>query len=271
VHRALDATGAAVGPLVAWLVLWQLPRRYDVIFFTSFVLALLGVAALVLLVQENPRRPVRREAWESPWTEGLRVFVDAPLRRVIVLALAFGLVTVSDAFIYLLLVQRSHADAFWIPLFYTGTAVSFLILAVPVGYLADRIGRRRVFIGGHATLLGAYGVTLFRFLPWPWNAIAGVLLLGAYYAASDGVIAGLAGGLLPVDGRSTGFAWVATAISIGRLCSSVMFGFLWTVYGDGLALMTFTVALAAVMVAFGWVGRNGDAPAFGSRSGQYTA
>ena len=194
--------------------------------------------------------------------------MEAPLRRVIILALAFGLVTISDGFLYLLVVQRSQADAFWIPLFYTGTAVSFLILAIPFGYLADRIGRRTVFIGGHAPLLAAYGVTLGGFLPWPWNAVAAVLLLGAYYAASDGVIAGLAGGLLPVDGRSTGFAWVATAVSVGRLCSSVMFGFLWTLYGDGLALLIFTVALAGVMIAFGWFGRDGEAPALPLGSGR---
>src|SRR6266705_2627874 len=52
VHRALDAAGAAVGPVLAFVVLWQLPHRYDVIFLTSFVVALLGVMALVLLVIE---------------------------------------------------------------------------------------------------------------------------------------------------------------------------------------------------------------------------
>jgi MFS family permease len=268
VHRALDATGAAAGPLLAWLVLWEMPRRYDVIFFMSFVVAALGVAALVLLVEEAPRRLERGDPPPSPWAAGVGV-VEAPLRRVVILGLAFSLVTVSDGFLYLLVVQRSLADAFWIPLFYTGTAVSFLILAIPFGYLADRIGRRTVFIGGHAPLLAAYGVALGGFLPWPSNAVAAVLLLGVYYAASDGVIAGLAGGLLPVAGRSTGFAWVATAVSVGRLCSSVLFGFLWTLYGDRLALLIFTVALAAMMIAFGWFGRKGEAPALplGSGSG----
>jgi len=72
--------------------------------------------------------------------EALAVFADASVRRVLILAAAFGLVTIGDAFLYLLLVQRSAAGPEWIPLLYTGTAAAFLVLAIPVGYLADRIG-----------------------------------------------------------------------------------------------------------------------------------
>src|SRR5262249_54541903 len=61
VPRALDAAGAAIGPILAWLLLWELPRRYDVIFFTSFIVAVLGVAAVGLLVDENPHWHPRRE------------------------------------------------------------------------------------------------------------------------------------------------------------------------------------------------------------------
>jgi Major Facilitator Superfamily len=57
VHRALDAAGAAVGPVLAFVLLWQLPRRYDVVFFTSFVAGLLGIAALTLLVDADAPPP----------------------------------------------------------------------------------------------------------------------------------------------------------------------------------------------------------------------
>ena len=191
VHRALDAAGAArrTARRLARALAAAAALRRGLLYLVRA--GALGVAALVLLVQEGPRRTrAPRRSADLPWAEGLRVFAEAPLRRVAILALAFGLVTIGDAFLYLLIVQRSQAGALWIPLFYTGTALSFLMLAVPFGSLADRIGRRAVFIGGHAPLLAAYGVTLGGFLPWPWNAVAGVLLLGAYYAASDGVLAG---------------------------------------------------------------------------------
>jgi len=247
-HRALDAAGAALGPVVAFAVLWQLPRRYDVIFFISLVVAVLGVAALLLLVDEEPDRRHRPTSEPRPlWPGALAAFGDASVRPVMILAAAFGLVTISDAFIYLLLVQRAHVGAQWIPLLYTGTAVSFLLLAIPVGYAADRIGRRSVFLLGHVLLVLAYGAAFGGLGPWPWNALACVALLGGYYAASDGVLAGLASGLLSTQARAMGLAWVATAVSVARVCSAVVFGFLWTRAGDAIAVATFAIALIIVL------------------------
>jgi MFS family permease len=247
VHRALDAAGATVGPVLAFIVLRQLPHRYDVIFFASFIIALLGVAALALLVVEpGDRRASTRQAGPSG-VEAVTLFADPFLRRVLLLAAAFGLVTISDAFLYLLLVQRSHAGPEWIPLFYTGTAASFLVLAVPIGYVADQIGRRWIFIVGHAFLVFSYLAAFGWPAAWPWNAIACVALLGAYDASSDGVLASLASGLLPTGTRALGLAWVATAVSLARLSSSVTFGLLWTQAGERVAVLTFTTALIAVL------------------------
>lgn len=248
VHRALDAAGAALGPVLAFVVLWQLPRRYDVIFFASLVVAVLGVVALLLLVDEEPERRHGDASQPRPlWPGALAAFGDSAIRPVMVLAAAFGLVTISDAFIYLLLVQRAHAGAQWIPLLYTGTALSFLVLAIPVGYAADRIGRRSVFMIGHVLLVLAYGAAFGGLGPWPWNAVACVALLGGYYAASDGVLAGLASGLLSTQARAMGLAWVATAVSVARVCSAIAFGLLWTRAGDSIAVATFAIALIMVL------------------------
>ena len=247
IHRAMDAGGAALGPALAFVLLWQLPRRYDAVFFTSLVMALLGLAALLLLVDEYPdRRTSDRAAPASPWSHAVLAFADRRLRPIVALATVFSIVTIGDVFLYVLLVQRSNVSSYWIPLFYTGTAVSFLMLAFPVGYLADRIGRRRTFIAAHAPLLLAYGVAL-GFNAWPWNALICVALLGAYYAASEGVLAGLAASRLPAATRAIGLASVATAVSVGRMGSSMAFGFLWTRSGDLVAVLTFTSALLVIL------------------------
>jgi len=58
VHRAFDAAGAAAGPLLAFIVLWRLPRRYDVIFLVSFLVACVGLVALAVLVDDRADRPL---------------------------------------------------------------------------------------------------------------------------------------------------------------------------------------------------------------------
>jgi hypothetical protein len=85
---------------------------------------------------------------------------------------------------------------------------------------------------------------------WPWNAVACVVLLGTYYAASDGVLASLASGLLPAAGRAMGLACVDTASSVARLASAVVFGFVWTRFGDLRALSGFALGLGMVMLGF---------------------
>src|SRR5262249_31700687 len=54
VHRALDAGGSLLGPLIAFILLAQLPGAFDVLWITSFLFAILGVAALWLYVP-NPK------------------------------------------------------------------------------------------------------------------------------------------------------------------------------------------------------------------------
>lgn len=247
VHRAMDAAGAALGPILGFLLLWQFPRRFDIIFFSSFVAAVLGLAALGLLVQDVQQR--EEVAVERMRGVGFALLRDWSLRRVVILASAFGLVTISDAFVYVLLIQRSHAEVGWIPLFYTGTAIAFLLLAIPIGVVADRVGRGRVFVGAHLPLLLVYAMVLSGIPAWPWNAVLCVMLLGAYYAGSDGVLAGLASSLLPAPSRAMGLAWVDTATSVARFVSAIGFGVIWTRGGDVVALSVFAAALTFVFVA----------------------
>jgi MFS family permease len=254
VHRALDATGAAIGPVLAFALLWQLPQRYDVVFFTSFVAALLGIGALILLVDGDVQRPAAatESGTDRLWPEALAAFTNPAVRRILVLATVFGLVTIGDALIYLMLIQRSHASSEWIPLLYTGTAVSFLTLAVPAGYIADRFDKQRMFILGHGSLLLAYAVAAGGLVGWPWNAVACVVLLGTYYAFSDGVLPALASSRLPASTRAVGLAWVATGVGLARLSGSIGFGLLWTRAGDRIAVLTFSTALLVVACVGFW-------------------
>ncbi|WP_028800779.1 MFS transporter [Streptomyces sp. 142MFCol3.1] len=164
------------------------------------------------------------------------------LRRITVCALLLGLATVSDSFVYLLLQRRLGVPDRWFALLPLGTAAAFLLLAVPLGRLADRTGRWRVFLAGHGALLLAYGLLLSS---WHGTALpyAVLVLHGGFYAATDGVLMAAASDSVPRELRSSGLALVQTGQALARFACSLGFGAAWTAWGDRTALTASAVAL----------------------------
>lgn len=257
VHRAMDTTGALLGPLAAFAVLRATVDGYDAVFAVSGCVAALGVLVLVLFVprhvtaataataarQPEPRRPTLRDA--------LGLLRRPRLRRLTVCATLLGLTTVSDSFLYLLLQRDADLPAHLFPLLPLGTAAVFLTLAVPVGVLADRVSRRRLFLAGHGVLLAGYGLVL-----GPWHglpAVIAVLVLhGAFYAATDGVLAAATAGAVPAHHQGAGQALVGTGQALARFACSLAFGAAWNLWGPrtALALTAAALAVSAVVAAF---------------------
>jgi MFS family permease len=181
----------------------------------------------------------------------LRLLGDGRFRALVVVGALLSLVTVSDGFLYLTMQRRLGFTAGYLPLLYVVTALVYLTLAVPVGRLADRIGRARVFVAGYVLLLAVYAALLVpgaTSAAW-WLVLPLCLVLfGAYYAATDGVLMALASAMLPAEVRGSGLGLVTTATNLARLFASVLFGALWTWQGSEVALVAFAGALAVAAV-----------------------
>ncbi|WP_238013586.1 MFS transporter [Dactylosporangium sp. AC04546] len=273
VHRTMDSVGAFAGPLVAIAVLAAAGgQAFDAVFVTSFCIALLGVLVLVLFVHE-PRRPATAvpgaateatteataaataaaapEAAPDRRAVSMRAAAGLLRRRevrlVVAAAVVMGLATIGDGFVYLVLQQRHDLATGWFPLLAVGTNLAYLLLALPMGALADRIGRRRVWLGGFGALAAVYLLLALR--PGGWAALVlTVALYGAFYAATDGVLMALAGPLLPEQLRTTGIALVQSGQALAYLASSVLFGIAWQWWGAGAALLVAAGAAAAALV-----------------------
>ena len=256
VHRTLDTIGAAIGPLVAFALLAAVPGSYDSIFVVSFAFALLGVAVLVLFV------PNLRTAATTARI-GLRLMLreisGRSLRRPLLAAAVLGLLTVGDGFLYLSLQERDDFAAQYFPLLYVGTNIAYLALAVPLGRLADRVGRGRVLVAGHGALLASY---LLAALPAGGIGLTlgTLLLLGVFYAATDGVLPALISRLVPAEVRGSGIAAAQTVVALARFASSVLFGLLWSLQGSSRSLVLFAVLLAAMVPVAAWLLRGVGRP-----------
>jgi MFS family permease len=248
VHRALDTAGAVIGPLIAFGMLVLLPQGFHSIFFVSFCFALVGVAVLVLFVQ-NPGEQKAPRAKAPPLTmRSIAQLLAVPqFAAVIAAAGALALATMSDGFVYLGLQKNLGFGLHDLPLLYVATSVVYMALAVPVGRLADRVGFKRVFVLGYLLLLVVYAALV---IPGIGSAASIVVILafGAYYAATDGILAALASSLLPPDVRATGLSLVMTATSLARLLASVLFGAIWVLLGVHVAVAVFAVGIVLAAV-----------------------
>jgi MFS family permease len=244
VHRALDTAGAMIGPLLAFGLLWLNPGEFDPIFLASFCFGLVGLALLVLFVENRPI-PVADAAHVS-LRAAVRLLGRRRFATLSFVGAALAVFTISDGFLFLALQRHLDFEERLLPVLFVGTAGAFMLLAIPVGRLADRVGRGRVFVAGYMPLLAAYALLLIPGFGSVEIALF-LLLLGVYYAATDGVLMALASTTLPAALRGSGLALLVTATSLGRLLASIVFGTIWTWQDVDTAIAAFAVGLLLAM------------------------
>jgi Major Facilitator Superfamily len=252
VHRAMDAAGATIGPLTAFAVLMLAPGRFDQVFVVSFAMAVVGVAALWLFVDApGGARGAGAHARARPWAQTLSAITAPRFRAVLFAAGAVSIASVTDGLLYLVLQRQFAFDPARITLLFVGTPLCYFLLAGPFGVVADRLGTARLFIAGHISLLAVYGL-LSVGVTTAAGVAACLLCLGAYYAATDGILAAMAASALPADDRATGLGLLATCTTAGRGLAAVAFGALWTYASTGTALAAFAALLVAGIGVSAW-------------------
>jgi MFS family permease len=260
VHRAMDTAGAMLGPLVATLLLVLTANQFETVFVVSFCFAVSGLSVIVFLVKDGKPSSCPAAHVVSSIATVRHLLRERAFRNIVFASSALAVVTMSDSLIYLTVRRSPSARLGTFPMLFVGAALVFMLLAVPMGRLADRIGRRVVFGLGYGVLVLVYGALLA-----PSSALSSiwaVIGLGFYYAATDGVLMAHASALLPDSVRATGLAIVTTGSSIGRLCASVAFGTLWQWWGPEVATRCFVAGLLLVLTTVGMAafsGRGGRA------------
>lgn len=152
-HRALDHTGAIVGPLLATMLLrgFGLPLR--TVFYAAVVPALIGVMMLLFALKEQ-----RREIHPRKTIEG---GVSAPLppafKTSIISIALFALANSSDIFL-LVQANRAGVTAATLPLLWSAHHILKAVLSERAGHLSDRIDRRWLLVSGWLLYAAIYFV-----------------------------------------------------------------------------------------------------------------
>lgn len=249
VHRALDALGSVIGPLLGVVLLTLVPMGFDVVFVVSSAIALLGVVYFLLFVRASVESSAERSTpTAEPATEPKSL--PTTFAVVVVLALLVSLSEISPGLLYVLVGARTSLAMANVGLLHVGAAIACAALALPAGWAADRIGARGVLLAGMVALVAAY-VWILLPLPAVLTCVGSAALVGAHYAATEGVLVALASRALPPRRLAMGISSLSAVGVVGRLVSSLVFGWVWQRSGTAMAVVAAAAVAAVTLLAIG--------------------
>lgn len=225
-HRAMDTSGAIVGPLAALgLLAWFGGQNYRPIFLIAGIPGAISIL-LVLFVREVRHTP---RTGPLPPLLSFRGY-DRRFYQFVAVTLLFSVGNSSDAF----LILRSKdvgLGATAIVLAYVLYNIAYAALSLPAGIRSDRIGRRPVLVAGFAIFAMVYvGFALVTdgWMIWPL-----FIVYGAYIAFTEGVGKAYVSDLVPAERRGAALGVYNASLGVMLLLSSVIGGALWSLIGPG--------------------------------------
>ena len=247
-HRAMDHTGAVVGPLLATAFLIGFPDRYRTLFALTAIPGAVTVALLFWL--REPARAavavpaVNRLPDGSPATNAL----PRPLVRYLVVLSIFTLGNSADAFLLLRLTDAAGGPQY-IPALWSMLHVVKMISSLVGGSASDRVGRRPLIAIGwiiYAFVYAGFAVSSSFSALITW-----FLIYGTYYGCVEGAERALVADFARSARKGTAFGAYNAVAGIGSLAASLFFGLLWTRSGPSVAFTSGAMlALVAAVLLF---------------------
>jgi MFS family permease len=249
-HRAMDHTGAVIGPALATLFLYFYPGSYRTLFALTVIPGAIAVLLLLLVREERPAADdvaVGAPPGRSPAPQP-REPLPRELKQFFVVLTIFTLGNSTDAFLLLKLTEVA-GSARYIPLIWAALHVVKASVSLVGGSWSDSIGRRSVIAIGWVVYAAVYvgfatANTLGPLLAW-------FLVYGLYFGLTEGTEKALIADLAPVPARGFAFGVYNAVLGVGALVASVVFGLVWSAFGPAVAFgIGAALSLAATALLF---------------------
>lgn len=222
-HKTMDTIGATLGPLLAFLLLPIFNGNLRTLFLFSFVASFFAVLTLIIFVKEKKAKTQKIKIEKLSLKSLPRTY------KIFLLGIAiFTIGNSSDAFLFLR-AQNLGISAALIPILYALSNVCFAILATPFGRLADKIGAKKVYIGG----LIVFAITYAGFAAANAQYLIWILFpaYGLFSAMTDSVQKTITVQIANPAFKGTMLGLTFTTIGLFQLPSSAIAGLLWQKFG----------------------------------------
>ncbi len=217
-QKAMDNSGAIAGPLMAFILLMVLPENYRLIFLLAGIPSILAIFVIIFGIREAKKN---KEDLITRFH-----FRDFPASYYIFLGIVF-VFTLGNSTDALLLVKANDVGVkvAYIPLVFLITNAVSVFAAIPVGSLADRVGKEKILVIGYliyAIVYYGFGVT---------SSIGAIVslfaLYGLYSAATDGIQKAFISDMIDKNKNGTGLGMYNMLLGITLLPASLIAGILY--------------------------------------------
>ena len=225
-HRAMDTAGALVGILIASIVVWLAQKNtldlskttFQTVVLISLLPACLAVLSLAVGAKDVPVKGQRAAPKFSLRGMG------RPFGIFLIIVSIFTLGNSSDAFL-VLRAQNLGISVTGILIMLVMFNLIYSLVSTPAGSLSDRIGRRRLIIGGWLVYAVIY--LGFAFAQSAWQVWALYVAYGLYYGMAYGTANALVADLVPDHLRGTAYGTYNATIGFLAFPASFIAGVLW--------------------------------------------
>jgi len=255
-NRAADHTGAVLGPIFAFLLLYffaanhenPTAREYQQVFLYASIPVVFGLLVIVFFVHEK-QADKAANGEQEPIKLSLKGF-DRTFKSYLGIVALFTLSNSTDAFLLLRAQQAGIAPPL-LPLLWMVLHISKVLSSLVFGHMSDRVGRRVLIISGWIVYALVYAG--FAFVTSPWQAWTLFIIYGTYFGLTEGNEKALVADMVSEDKRGTAFGFYNLAYGITVLPASLWFGFVWTEYGASTAFLASAVVSVVAAVLFATV------------------
>jgi MFS family permease len=229
-HRAADTGGAVLGLVIALLVVWAAQagggdlqaRTFRTVVLISLVPAVLAVFSLAIGARDvsvTQQREAPRFAFKA---------LGKPFMVFMVIVGIFDLGNSSDAFLVLRARERGLSVVGVLAMLVTFNLI-YALVSTPAGSLSDRIGRRKVIVGGWLVYAAIYFG--FAVAGRGWHVWALYAIYGLYYGLAYGTTKAMVADIVRPEVRGTAYGTYNAVLGILDFPASLIAGILWSGLG----------------------------------------
>ena len=249
IHRAMDTSGAIIGAILAFILLYFTWTYQQIILFTLIP----GLCAIILIlfvkdVDPKKMKTLKKSEQKLP----LQTHINRNFVKLIIILGVIEFASVNISFLQLRSIDYLFAE-FFIPILYLISNVVYMGLSPFMGSLSDKIGRKPVIITGLSILLVA---SIVLAIPVAISLISLVIIIviwimfGFYMAAVDPISRAYIADLVGKDKRGRAYGYYYLSVGLISLGESVIFGFIYNSFSFTFAFIYAAILLCICIIIF---------------------